>query len=453
MAGWGHLQPAWADLGPTWRYIFATRPPAPPPTQGGSIRIEIAFAATVNLQQITGENPPFTLDDPVLGELDVAELPGGPVWVDVSEWFADGLEISRGRNRAVDLFTAGRAAFRLDNRQRTFDPTNSASPFFGNLTPMRPVRISAVVEGVEERLFQGFVTDWTFRYGRPVDAWVDVDCVDAFLLFASDDLPAVSPVGDEDTSDVRIGRVLDAVGFGPQRNLTAGTFELAETDLSGNALAQMEEAAASDGAFLFVARDGTVTLLNAVTVYAAMPSVTFVQGNVVGETGTRFHDVEVQTAAELLYNRVSVTWDGGTVVRQDTTSIDLYLPRSLSIRTGLKNEADAELLGDFALARFASPELRLRTVTVKAHDRRLTASERVELCRLDVGKVVEVVRRPPGVGTPTQVGFTQVVEGVTWRYARDSWTVTLALGDVVGSPFTLDDAVLGALDTGGILTF
>jgi hypothetical protein len=422
--------------------------------QGGTIRIEIAFAATVNLQQITGgPNPPFTLDDPVLGELDVAELPGGPVWVDVSEWFQDGLEISRGRNRAVDLFTAGRAAFRLDNRQRTFDPTNSASPFFGNLTPMRPVRISAVVEGVEERLFQGFVTDWTFRYGRPVDAWVDVECVDAFLLFASDDLPAGSPVGDDDTSDVRIGRVLDAVGFGPQRNLTAGTFALAETTLQGNALALMEQAAASDSAFLFVARDGTMTLLNGVSVYGRTPSLTFVQSNVVGETGIRFHDVEVQTAAELLYNRVSVQWDGGTVLREDTTSIDLYLPRSLSINTALKNEGDAELLGDFALARFASPELRLRTVTVKAHDRRLTAAERVDLCRLDVGMTVDVVRRPPGVGTPDQVSFRQVVEGVTWRYARDAWTVTLALGDVVGAPFTLDDAVLGALDTGGILTF
>jgi len=47
----------------------------------------------------------------------------------------------------------------------------------------------------------------------------------------------------------------------------------------------------------------------------------------------------------------------------------------------------------------------------------------------------------------------QIVEGLTWRYSRDSWTVTYRLGDVVGAPFTLDDAVLGALDTGGILTF
>jgi hypothetical protein len=419
--------------------------------QGGSIRIEVAFTATTNLQEITGENPPFTLDDPVLGELDVAELPGGPVWIDVSQWFIDGLEIVRGRNRAVDLFTAGRASFRLDNRQGTFDPTNASSPFFGQLTPMRPVRITALVQGAEERLFQGFVTDWTFRYGRPSDAWVDVDCVDGFILFASDVLPAISPVGDEDTSDVRVGRVLDAVGFGPQRNLTVGTFDLAETDLSGNALGLMEEAAASDASLLFMSRDGVVTLLNPLTVFGGQQVATFVQANITVETGIRYHDVEVQTAAELLFNRVSVVWDGGTVLRQDTTSVDLYLPRSLSIRTVLKNEADAELLGDFALVRFASPELRLRSVTVKLHDRRMLPSERLSVCRLDVGQVVTVERRPPG--SVAKVGFQQVVEGLVWRYARDSWTCSLSLGEVVGQPFTLDDAVLGALDTGGILTF
>jgi hypothetical protein len=60
--------------------------------QGGRwIIIEVGFQVrTANLQQVSGQNPPFTLDDPVLGELDVAELPGGDVWVDISDSFIDG---------------------------------------------------------------------------------------------------------------------------------------------------------------------------------------------------------------------------------------------------------------------------------------------------------------------------------------------------------------------------
>ena len=420
--------------------------------QGGTIRIEIGFVLTANLREIAGENPPFTLDDAVLGQLDVAELPGGDVWIDVSEFLIDGMSISRGRNRSVDLFTAGTAAFRLNNRERVFDPTNTLSPFFGNLTPMRPVRISAEVNGSVERLFQGFVTDWTFRYGQPVDAWVEVDCVDGFLAFAADELPTVAAVGDEDTSDQRVARVLNLVGFGPQRNLTAGTFQLAETTFGVNALQHMQQAAASDSSLLFMSRDGVVTLLNPLTVFGAPTSVTFVQSNVT-DAGTRYHGVEVTTASELLFNTVSVTWDGGTVVETDTDSVSRFLPRSLSIQTLLKNEGDAELLADYAIVRFSEPELRFSQVSVKVHDRRLSAVERQRLCQLDVGSTVEVVRRPPGVGSPDQFALRQVVEGLTWRYSRDSWTVTYRLGDVVGAPFTLDDAVLGALDTGGILAF
>jgi len=450
---WSALIVPWRRVGPTWERIFWFDRSPEVPLQGGRIRIEIGFKFTSNLQQVAGQNPPFTLDDPVLGQLDVAELPGGDVWVDVSRYFQDGLDIIRGRNRAVDLFTAGRASFRLDNRERVFDPTNLISPFFGNLTPMRPVRISVDVEGVVERLFQGFITDWTFKYERPSDAWVDVDCVDAFLAFASDDLAPVAPVGEDDTSDVRVGRVLDAIGFGPQRNLTSGLFPLAETELGLNALAEMELAAASDGALFFMSRSGVVTLLNAGTVFSSPPIMTLAQSNIPTPGAITYHNVELQTASELLYNRVNVIWDSGTVVRQNSDSVAEYLPRTLTIRTVLKNENDAELLADFALARFASPELRLRTVTVKAHDRRLSASNRRALSRLEIGQVVEIARRPPGVGQPNDVLFRQVIEGVTWRYSRDSWTLALQLGEVVGSPFTLDDAILGALDTGGILTF
>jgi hypothetical protein len=450
---WSDLAPAWSQVGPTWTYILRPRKPQPDqPTQGGRPVIEIGFVLNANLQTIAGANPPFTLDDPVLGELDVAELPGGDVWIDVSQWFADGLDVSRGRNRSVDLFRAGTANFRLDNRERTFDPTNLLSPFYGNLTPMRPVRISFETNGERVQVFQGFVTDWQLRYGRPSDAWVEVTCADSFILFAADELPEVSPVGDGDTSDQRIGRVLDTVGFGPQRDLSPGIFPLAETEFGVNALVHMQEAATSDNALLFMSREGVVTLRSQVAVAGSPVQVEFGQANT-SDGDVHYHDVELSSSTELLFNTVSVTWAGGTVVEQDATSRAKYLPRSLSIRTLLRDEPDAELVADFALVRFAEPELRFAAVDVKVMDRRISAADRVRLCRLDVGDAVEVTVVAPGGGSPSEIEFRQIVEGVRWVYARDVWNLQLQLGDVLGAPFTLDDAELGALDTGGILTF
>jgi hypothetical protein len=420
--------------------------------QGGRIIIEVGFKFTANLQQVSGQNPPFTLDDPVLGELDVAELPGGDVWVDVSDSFIDGLSIDRGRNRSVDLIRAATAAFRLDNRGRLFDPFNTLSPFFGNLTPMRPVRISVQVGTSVERLFVGFITDWVLRYGKAGDAWVECECVDAFVGFAADVLAPVSAVGDGEKAGARIGRVLDAAGFGPQRDLSVGTFDLAETVLGRNALVEMQEASESDAGLLFMSRSGVVTYRTPTDIFAGDMQGVFGQANTVGgDIG--YADVQVTSASELLYNVVRVEWDGGTVQRTDSTSVDEYLPRTLAVKTALRNEDDAEVLAEFLLIKYSQAEVRFDDLSVRLHDRRLSDADRLTVARLELGGKVEVFRRPPGAGVPDEYAFVQIVEGLRWVYDGERWTVTVALGDVLGAPFTLDDLELGALDTGGILTF
>jgi hypothetical protein len=116
---------------------------------------------------------------------------------------------------------------------------------------------------------------------------------------------------------------LTLVGFGPQRNLTAGSFPLAATDFGVNALQHMQDAAASDSSLLFMSREGVVTLLNSQAVFGAGVSVTFVQSNV-PDAGVNYHGLEVTTASELLYNRVAVQWDAGTVLDENTSSVDAF---------------------------------------------------------------------------------------------------------------------------------
>jgi surface protein len=401
--------------------------------QGGTIRIEVGFKFNANLQEVAGENPPFTLDDPVLGQLDVSELPGGDVWIDISQYFIDGLDIRRGRNRAVDLFTAGTASFRLDNRDRTFDPTNAGSPFFGQLTPMRPVRITSVVGGRQVRLFVGFVTDWTSRYARPTDAWVDVDCVDAFILFAADTLSPSPPVGDGEKAGARIGRILDQLSFGPQRILSEGLFPLAETTFDINALALMQEAAASDFGLLFVARDGTVVYRTPYDIiFGPGPVAQFVQSNV-PEEGIRYHGIDLSTSAELLYNIAQVLWDGGTEVVQDAVSVNEFLPRTFLLRTALKDQSNATFIGGLVVSQYAEPKPRLRQITVKMHDRRLSVADRLQVAALDIGDVITVVRKPPSTDYSDVVTQNVPVEGVEWRFTRDGWVGTFYLGDSVVS--------------------
>jgi hypothetical protein len=84
----------------------------------------------------------FTLDDPTAGVLDGTQyVLGGAAYYDVTE-YVKSISINRGKNRELDRFNAGSANVQFNNQNRFFDPTNTSSPFFGQIVPRREVRIS-----------------------------------------------------------------------------------------------------------------------------------------------------------------------------------------------------------------------------------------------------------------------------------------------------------------------
>lgn len=110
-----------------------------------------------------------------------------PAWVDITPdvrfW-----STSRGRRRELERFQPGRATIRLDNRTRQYDSVNAAGPWFGNLKPMKRIRIRETFNGVTYPVFDGFVDKWALDYpnvGR--DATATVTATDAMKIFARKD--------------------------------------------------------------------------------------------------------------------------------------------------------------------------------------------------------------------------------------------------------------------------
>lgn len=84
----------------------------------------------------------FTLDSPTAGVLDgTAYVLGGAAYYDVTE-YVKSISINRGKSRELDRFNAGSANIQFNNQNRFFDPTNTSSPFYGQIVPRREVRIS-----------------------------------------------------------------------------------------------------------------------------------------------------------------------------------------------------------------------------------------------------------------------------------------------------------------------
>lgn len=112
-------------------------------------------------------------------------------WTDVTEYVRE-VSTSRGRSSELDTYSAGSCQVLLDNRTRLFDPENSASTYYGKLTPLRPIRIRVTPNGGTIRsIFFGFIEQWPQAYSYPNDATVTVTASDAFKVLNEFRIPGL----------------------------------------------------------------------------------------------------------------------------------------------------------------------------------------------------------------------------------------------------------------------
>jgi hypothetical protein len=207
----------------------------------------------------------------------------GPTPQDVTE-FVRSISIRRGRSKFSDTFDAGQATIVLDNRARTFDPSNLGftfnqpgvifddpdvtfddlgfgSPFAPSMTPRKAV----TMEVGGQLLMTGIVEDYDLAYSPDGDSTCTVKVADGFTLIAQAQLTAGTPVA-EDTG-ARIGAVLDDnnVAWPPLRReldtglSTVGTAVIGDNQ---NALQYLNLVNASEPGAVFIDRRGFVRFRN-----------------------------------------------------------------------------------------------------------------------------------------------------------------------------------------------
>lgn len=118
-------------------------------------------------------------------------LTTSPSWTDISAYVME-VTTKRGRwDRMTQRCDAGRATIRLRNEDRRFDPLYAAGPYFGNLVPMKQIRVRATYAAVTYDVWRGFVEgwpqDWDPQY--PTYAESTITAVDAFGYLATTDAP------------------------------------------------------------------------------------------------------------------------------------------------------------------------------------------------------------------------------------------------------------------------
>ena len=136
---------------------------------------------------------------------------GGQTYTDISaQNEVEEVRIERGRQDATGPIQAGVCTIVVKDTTGKYNPLNTASPFYGQIIPMRRIRVSARWNGVNYPLFAGYLRRLTDNpdYGQQKATMIAED----MLLWLSRMSPTIAATGTTTTGNA-IAAILDATGF------------------------------------------------------------------------------------------------------------------------------------------------------------------------------------------------------------------------------------------------
>lgn len=385
------------------------------------------------------------LDDAFFGILDAPQtILGGAVFQDVSP-FLQAIQISRGKSRQLDRYSAGRLQVNLDNNSRIFDPLYELSPYRGQIIPKRAVRVTSndVIQ------YEGVIDDWDLSYSPQGNSVASIIASDAFTQFANQTLVAGSAIAE--TTGERIERVLSNAGVlwpSDRTQIEIGQQEIAAGALpeGANALQYLQTIAASEPGPLFISKTGNVVFKDREAQILTTP-VTFADDG----SGIPYQGLSVVFGAELLYNEVEVSRaGGGTAIAINLPSQGQYGIQNLTI-SGLPVSDDTSVtnLAQYLVSQYSEPEYRFESIDLELEN--LSAEQQTTVLGLELGDFVRVKFTPNDV--PPAIDRYAEVIGIQQSVTPASHRLSLNLASAEYNFFRLSDLVFGRLSTGNALAY
>lgn len=387
----------------------------------------------------------FILNDTTQGLLDSAFVLGGDILQDVTQYVAS-VSINRGKSRELERYSAGQASVTLHNESRIFDPFNSVGIYFGQILPRKQL----VIQTNGELTFSGYVDDWDFTYDIGGKSFASVSAIDGFSLLSGAELSSFTTTSQ--LSSDRVTAILNRSEVAwpiANRNIETGlsTFQADTVAINTNALSYLQLVETTENGRLFMSRDNKLTFDSRANRPPTSPVIFADDGTALS---IPYQNISVMYGSENLFNRVTITRNGGTAqVANSTTSQTTFGISALSIDSLLFNDdTDTLRFAEYLVGAYDEPELRIDTITVNLAS--LDSLQVQNLTTLDMGDVIQVKFTPNQTGS--QIVQNSMVQGISHSIGIDTHEITISMASIEYFPFILDDAVYGLLDS-GILTY
>lgn len=396
---------------------------------------------------------PLVLDDPT-SFLDFAILADSAAdVVDVSN-ITLRVQTKRGRNRIVNKFEAGSASIVLRDDNAYFSPSNTSSPYYGKLVPLRKIRVWAdytdEITLITTRyfIFSGYITsyDTNFVRGFEETSTVTLQCVDGFRLFNNIAIASVPGTPAGQLSGARINALLDVADYPTsQRAIDSGNSTLqADPGSSRSLLDAIQTVEISEFGGFFFQKTGTATFFSRNTLSLKADQTPYVFSD--DGTGIGYAGIDFAYDDQLIVNDVVVERLGGTPQQvQDTTSIETYFIHS-GQRTGILVETDTEANNQAVMLLNARKDatLRIDSMTLNLFDTNASANDRINAgLGMEIFDLLNITKQMPGGSVVTRELFCQ---GVAHEITPKLWNTTIYTSEPLIQAFILDSTTQGTLD-------
>ena len=386
----------------------------------------------------------FIIGEGILGTNVLAD--SASLIVDVSN-VVDSVSTKRGRSATADEFQTGTLTLRIVDQNGDFNPQNPSSPYFGFLTPMRKVSISATYGGTTYPMFSGFITSYTTTTPRNANdvVYTTISAVDATRLAQNAQISTVTGATAGDLSGTRINQILNTIGWpASMRDVDAGLTTLqADPGTARTALAALQTATNSEYGAIYVDASGSWTFQDRLVTTASIAGAPTVFND--NGSDISYFNAVWRTDDTLVFNQANITRTGGTVQNAtNAASVEKYFAHTYN-QQNLLMQTDAVAL-DYARAYVASraeTSVRCDAIELDLYTDNYTAGT-VAALDLDFFDPVTITTNQPGSSTLTK---TLQVFGVAHRVTPNKWRTTFTTLEPVIDGFILNSDRYGILDT------
>ena len=385
----------------------------------------------------------FVIGDAKYGVLGVSRLGDDTVVLPTVDLTPDVYQISirRGRTIQRDTYEAGTAVVRVLDPLSYFNPQNTSSPYYGYLSPLRKVRISATVGTDTHFLFSGYVTDYKYTY--PVNqetGYVDISCSDAFRLFQMANIETVADSGAGQYTGTRIGKILDQVSFPTSmRTISTGANTcVADPATARTSLEAIKNAEFSETGAFYIDGSGTAIFKSRAQVVGSL-AATPIEFN--QTTGIPYRNLKYSFDDKLIINTATFTRVGGTAQTvTDTASVNKYFPHGIS-QDNLVAQTDA-LVADIAREYVSTRKettIRIDEMVVDLLDPSVPTGTMIALDYFDNLKITNV--QPDG----STIVKTLQCQGIAWDITPNKMTATLTTLEPIADGFIVGSSTYGII--------